>query len=241
MIEMSQEIKNISKALVGAQADVGVALKNQANAHFKSQYADLPAVLEVATPALARHGLALVQCPVEGDGTAMTLTTLLIHESGEWMLFPSASMPLQAQTAHGYGSALSYLRRYTTQACLKISVGLGEYSEDDDANEATAQAPKAKPKQKKSKAAFEAKHITLAKAVAKKDPAKVEAELVFAIKELEFMISSSEEVGTIEAKHIALAKTVVGKRGGGAKNKTPIERVQAASLYLGNLLKAATP
>jgi hypothetical protein len=226
MIEMSEEIKNISKALVGAQADVGKALKNQENAHFKSQYADLSAVLEVAKPALAKHGLALTQFPGEGEGT-VTMSTLILHESGEWILLPPASIPLQANTAHGYGSAISYLRRYTTQACLGISIGL---SDDDDGNEATAQAPKAKPKKKKSKAAF-----------AKKDPVKVEAELVFALNELEFMISSCEEDGTIEARHIALAKTVVTKRGGGAKNKTPIERVQAASLYLGNLLKAATP
>jgi hypothetical protein len=225
MIEMSESIGSISKALVGAQADVGKALLTQENEHFKSRYADLPAVLEVATPALAKHGLALVQCPGEGDGT-MVLTSLLIHESGEWMLLPVASMPLQAQTAHGWASASTYLRRYVTQGVLKISVGL----EDDDANEATAQAPKAKTPAKKARAAF-----------VKADPAKVEAKLVLALNELDFMISSCEEDGTIEAKHIALAKTVVTKRGGGAKNKTPIERVQAASLYLGNLLNAATP
>jgi hypothetical protein len=224
MIEMSESIGSISKALVGAQADVGKALKNQENAHFKSQYADLPAVLEVATPALAKHGLALVQCPGEGDGT-MTLTTLLIHESGEWMLLPVASMPLQAQTAHGWASASTYLRRYITQGILKISVGL----EDDDANEATAQAPKAKPK-KQSKAAF-----------TKKDPAKEKAELDAALGELTQLIDACEADGTVDAKHIDLAKTVVKKRGGGAKNKTPIERVQAATRYLGNLINAVTP
>ena len=225
MIEMSESIGSISKALVGAQADVGKALKNQENAHFKSQYADLPAVLEVATPALAKHGLALVQCPGEGEGT-LTLTTLLIHESGEWMLFPPASMPLQAQTAHGYGSATSYLRRYTTQACLKISVGL---SDDDDANEATAQAPKAKPK-KQSKAAF-----------TKKDPAKEKAELDAALGELNELVLACEASGDIEAKHIDLAKTVIKKRGGGAKNKTPIQRVQDGHSYLSGLLAEATP
>ena len=225
MIEMSESIGSISKALVGAQADVGKALKNQENAHFKSQYADLPAVLEVATPALAKHGLALVQCPGEGEGT-LTLTTLLIHESGEWMLLPPASMPLQAQTAHGYGSATSYLRRFVTQACLKISVGL---SDDDDANEATAQAPKAKPK-KQSKAAF-----------VPRDPAKEKAELDAALGDLTQLIDACEADGTVDAKHIDLAKTVVKKRGGGAKNKTPVERVEAATRYLGNLINAVTP
>jgi hypothetical protein len=224
MIEMSESIGSISKALVGAQADVGKALKNQENAHFKSQYADLPAVLEVATPALAKHGLALVQCPGEGDGTAMTLTSLLIHESGEWMLLPLASMPLQAQTAHGWASASTYLRRYITQGILKISVGL----EDDDANEATAQAPKAKAPAKKARAAF-----------VKPDPAKVEAELEAAIEELQGTIAACEENGEVEDRHIKLALAVVEKRGSGAKGKTPIERVRGATAYLTKLLMAA--
>ena len=117
-LEMSESIVNVSKALVAAQADVGTALKNQENSHFKSQYADLNSVLEVAKPALALHGLGLIQCPGQSEGTA-----------------------------------ISYLRRYTAQAALGISVG----SEDDDGNKATAEAPKrrsrangsAKPQQSK--------------------------------------------------------------------------------------------
>ena len=142
-VRMSDSIKNISKALVGAQADVGKALKNQKNTHFKSQYADLSAVLEVSKPALAKHGLALAQFPGEAEGR-LTMSTMLLHESGEWIQLPPASIPIQAQTAHGFGSAISYLRRYTTQAILAISVGLDE----DDGNEATAQSPKRKPKKK---------------------------------------------------------------------------------------------
>ena len=141
-LQMSPSIENVSKARVGAQADVGKALLNKENEHFKSQYADLSAVLEVSKPALAKHGLALTQFPGEGEGT-VTMTTLLLHESGEWILLPPASIPLQAHTAHGYGSAISYLRRYTTQAALGISIGV---SDDDDGNEATAQAPRRHPR-----------------------------------------------------------------------------------------------
>ena len=218
MFQTSETISHISKALVGAQADVGMALKNQENAHFKSQYADLPAVLEVATPALAKHGLALVQCPGEGEGT-LTLTTLLLHESGEWMLLPPASMPLQAQTAHGYGSAISYLRRYTTQAALKISVGL---SDDDDANEASAQAPHPNAPKKKAKAAFK--------------PVVDDAELDKALADLSTAIIECEANGGIEARHVALARSVVEKRGKGAKGKSPLDRVTGATTYLAKLL-----
>lgn len=221
MIEMSEKVGSISKALVGAQADVGLALKNQENSHFKSQYADLSAVLSVAKPTLAKHGLALTQFPGQGEGT-VTLSTLLLHESGEWILFPPASIPLQAHTAHGYGSAISYLRRYTTQACLGISIG----SEDDDGNEATANAPRerAPQKAKAARAAFA--------------PA-TDAALQTAIDELKSLVAECEKRGTIEARHITLAKTVVKKRGAGAKGKEPLERVNSASLYLTNLINEA--
>lgn len=221
MIEMSEKVGSISKALVGAQADVGLALKNQENSHFKSQYADLSAVLSVAKPALAKHGLALTQFPGQGEGT-VTLSTLLLHESGEWILFPPASIPLQAHTAHGYGSAISYLRRYTTQACLGISIG----TDDDDGNEATANAPRerAPQKAKAARAAFA--------------PA-TDAALQTAIDELKSLVAECEKRGTIEARHITLAKTVVKKRGAGAKGKEPLERVNSAVLYLNNLINEA--
>ena len=222
MIEMSDKISEISKALVGAQADVGLALKNQENSHFKSQYADLSAVLSVAKPALAKHGLALTQFPGQGDGT-VTLSTLLLHESGEWILLPPASIPLQAHTAHGYGSAISYLRRYTTQACLGISIGI---SDDDDGNEATANAPKARAPQK-------------AKAARAAFAPATDAALQTAIDELKSLVAECEKRGTIEARHITLAKTVVKKRGAGAKGKEPLERVNSAVLYLNNLINEA--
>lgn len=200
-IEFSAEIGKISKALVGAQAAVGIAVKNQENSHFKSAYADLPAVLEVATPALAKHGLALIQAP--GSGTdSLTLTTLLLHESGEWMLLPLAAIPLQAATAHGFGSALSYLRRYATQACLKISVG---QSDDDDANIATAQAPAPVPKSTSAKQ--KSNHLDTA------------------LRELGEMLSRCETAGLMAPRHLELAKTVLAQGG-------PLDRVEAAIAYL---------
>jgi len=226
-LQMSDGIENVSKALVGAQADVGKALKNQENSHFKSQYADLSAVLEVSKPALAKHGLALTQFPGQGEGT-VTMSTLLVHESGEWILLPPASIPLQAHTAHGYGSAISYLRRYTTQAALGISVGL---SDDDDGNEATANAPKKAPKKraapKKATPAFEPKK----KAVV--DPKILKAELA----KLKKLIDAAEENGNVEAKAIDLAKSVLEKDGDGDPDRSPLEFTAEAIEYQESALK----
>ena len=201
-VRMSDSIKNISKALVGAQADVGKALKNQKNTHFKSQYADLSAVLEVSKPALAKHGLALAQFPGEAEGR-LTMSTMLIHESGEWIQLPPASIPIQAQTAHGFGSAISYLRRYTTQAILAISVGL----DDDDGNEATAQAPKRKPKKKATASQLKKARVEL-------------LEILETVKD--------DTTSTIDSEHILGAEALLTDK------ESSLERLQSAKKYLEN-------
>ena len=201
-VRMSDSIKNISKALVGAQADVGKALKNQKNTHFKSQYADLSDVLEVSKPALAKHGLALAQFPGEAEGR-LTMSTMLIHESGEWIQLPPASIPIQAQTAHGFGSAISYLRRYTTQAILAISVGL----DDDDGNEATAQAPKRKPKKKATASQLKKARVEL-------------LEILETVKD--------DTTSTIDSEHILGAEALLTDK------ESSLERLQSAKKYLEN-------
>ena len=201
-VRMSDSIKNISKALVGAQADVGKALKNQKNTHFKSQYADLSAVLEVSKPALAKHGLALAQFPGEAEGR-LTMSTMLIHESGEWIQLPPASIPIQAQTARGFGSAISYLRRYTTQAILAISVGL----DDDDGNEATAQAPKRKPKKKATASQLKKARVEL-------------LEILETVKD--------DTTSTIDSEHILGAEALLTDK------ESSLERLQSAKKYLEN-------
>ena len=223
---MSDGIENISKALVGAQADVGTALMNQKNSHFRSQYADLSAVLEVSKPALAKHGLALTQFPGEAEGR-VTMTTMLIHESGEWILLPPAAMPPPAQTAHGYGSAISYLRRYTTQAALGITIGL---SDDDDGNVATFEAPKKAPKKrapKKATPAFEPKEEKV------DDPVLLKSELSV----LKKLIDAAEENGNVDAKAIDLAKNVLEKGGKGDRDRSALEFTSAAIDYLESAIK----
>ena len=61
--------------------------------------------------------------------------TMLIHESGQELSFGRLFVPATKQDAQGYGSALSYAKRYSLQA------GLGIASEDDDGNAAVKSAP----------------------------------------------------------------------------------------------------
>jgi hypothetical protein len=96
----------------------------------------------------ARNGLALVQ-GVESDDMSVTVTTRLLHKSGEW-LESSLRLPMDKKTAQGVGSATTYGRRYGAAAMAGIT------QDDDDGNgasgkPATPEAPKATGKGSKAK------------------------------------------------------------------------------------------
>jgi hypothetical protein len=131
-------MQKIATALVKAQKAFGPALKTSTNPHFKSKYADLAACVEAVIDALNDNGIALIQQSHESsDG--VTIETLFIHESGETISGGKFHVPASKQDPQGYGSAMTYARRYALQAACGIA------PEDDDGNRA-AQAPKAAPK-----------------------------------------------------------------------------------------------
>lgn len=127
--------KNIAAALAAAQADMGPAMKLANNPHFKSKYADLSAVTEACLPALNAHGIAVIQPPYD-DETGRYVKTILIHgESGE-MLECRVPLIIGKDDMPGYGSAVTYARRYGLMSMACIA------PEDDDGNAAALAAPK---------------------------------------------------------------------------------------------------
>jgi hypothetical protein len=105
------------------------AKKDSVNPHFKSKYADLTSVWEACREPLHKNGLAVVQAPEPCD-TGIQLRTMLLHKSGEW-IDSVLVIPAAQQSPQGYGSAMSYARRYALAAML------GVVSEDDDAEAAS--------------------------------------------------------------------------------------------------------
>jgi len=132
---MESVIKNLAAALVKAQAEIDGAVRSSVNPHFKSKYADLGAVMDAIKPALAKHGLGFVQELSERDN-GVYVETVIIHESGETYRTGKLPMPASKQDAHGYGSAISYAKRYSLMAAFGVP------AEDDDGNAAVASAPK---------------------------------------------------------------------------------------------------
>jgi hypothetical protein len=120
-------MKNIATALVKAQQAFGPALKSSTNPHFKSRYADLSACVEAVIEGLNGAGIALIQRTSE-DTTGVTVETVFIHESGEMLECGKLHVPAAKQDPQGYGSALTYARRYSLMAACGIA------PEDDDGN-----------------------------------------------------------------------------------------------------------
>ena len=129
VIRTSESIQKISAALAKALPEVQNATKDATNPHFRSDYASLQAVLATTKPVLAEHGLVVIQGP-GWDGEHCTLTTRILHESGEW-IETVAGTPVSKADPQGVGSAITYLRRYS----LAAMAGIGQ--EDDDGNAAS--------------------------------------------------------------------------------------------------------
>lgn len=127
-----------SAAFVRAQAGFGAALKTSTNPHFRSRYADLSACVEAVIDSLHKNGFALMQKTHECE-SGVAVETILMHESGEQISGGILRVPASKQDPQGYGSALTYARRYSLMAVCGIA------PEDDDGNAAS----KPKPAEKK--------------------------------------------------------------------------------------------
>jgi hypothetical protein len=119
-IAMAAAFAEIEGATKGALGQVG---------QQKYKYADLTSVIEAIKPALIKNGLFFVQRPIPSE-RGVTINTVLHHTSGEWMDLGELFVPANKSDAQGYGSALTYARRYALVTAFGVPV------EDDDGNAA---------------------------------------------------------------------------------------------------------
>ena len=130
-MKTSDSIKELAAALAKAQAAMGGAHKDSKNPAFNSTYADLSAVVDAIKPHLTANGIAYVQFPVSNDKDEVGVETILMHASGEYIQSDPFFIPVAKANAHGFGSALTYTRRYS------LAAACGLKSEDDDGNAAS--------------------------------------------------------------------------------------------------------
>lgn len=120
----SDSIKELAAALAKAQGEIKGAAKDSANPYFKSRYADLASVWDACREPLAKNGLAVSQFP-SADGPHVTVETVLMHESGEWMS-RELTVTAKEDSPQAIGSAVTYARRYSLAAVVGVA------PEDDD-------------------------------------------------------------------------------------------------------------
>ncbi len=135
-MEHSPEIKELATALATAQGQMGlIALDSHARIEstrtgrtYEYDYSSLSAVLAACQKPLADNGLAIIQSP-SSVGEGLKLTTMILHSSGQWVKDELTLHPVDA-SPQSVGSAISYGRRYTITAMLRLT------SADDDGAEA---------------------------------------------------------------------------------------------------------
>ena len=133
----SEAIDQLATALAFAQSEMKNAKLNKVNPHFKSKYADLAEIRDTVTPALSKHGIAVVNGTDATEG-GLHVVTRLIHKSGQWI---ESRFPIAYDKPQTMGSAITYGKRYNLAAVANIAA-----DEDDDANAANEKAVE-KPKQ----------------------------------------------------------------------------------------------
>lgn len=145
---MSDNITEISTALIQFQSKFEQPALNKTNPYFKSRYIDLSGILKAIQPLLSECGLSVIQ-PIVGDN----VITILMHKSGQWIK-GVCSLGTSCKTQQDRGSAITYTRRYSLCSMLSIAADT-----DDDGNAASDSDRKAAIENDRKKAAIESEVI----------------------------------------------------------------------------------
>jgi hypothetical protein len=128
----SDQVEAVFAALAKAQGEIRNAVKDSANPHFRSKYADLAAIVDACRKPLSENGIAVIQIP-HNAGRDIGVTTILGHSSGQWISGRIAVAPAKWD-AQSLGSVTTYLRRYSLAAMTGVA------PEDDDGEGAVGRA-----------------------------------------------------------------------------------------------------
>ena len=138
---MADENNKLVGALIKAYGEITSAEFDKVNPHFKSKYASLESVIKAVKPHLLKYGILYRQVSKYTENGICIET--IFHGHGEELGTGEIFLPVDKRTAQGFGSALTYARRYS----LSLACGIGS-EEDDDGNQAEKEVGK-KPVPKK--------------------------------------------------------------------------------------------
>lgn len=127
----SDSTKELWGAFAKFRAQVKQPQKTANNPYFNSKYVTLEGVMQSIDAALPGTGLAYCQL-VENCENVVSVSTLITHSSGEWMLVGPLTLTPTKRDPQGQGSAITYAKRYQLSAAFGISSDI-----DDDGNAGT--------------------------------------------------------------------------------------------------------
>ena len=137
-MKTSESISEIAKALNEVRKNIKQPEKSANNPFFKSKYVMLEGVVDAIDKALPK-GFTYTQ-EVTSDGNQISVSTILLHESGQYIQFDPLNVPVTKNDAQAFGSAETYARRYTLSAVFGVTSDV-----DDDGNSASKSAPHEAP------------------------------------------------------------------------------------------------
>ena len=151
-METSETKAELFKAFANFKKKLKQPLKDANNPFFKSKYVPLENVVQVVDEAMIDTGLSYTQGIADLEEGYLRVDTIVLHESGEYMVIKGSKVKPVKNDPQSAGSATTYARRYS------LSTAFGIASDpDDDGNGASQQAknnqqsknaqqPKAQPK-----------------------------------------------------------------------------------------------
>ena len=147
-MEKSESIQNLTKAVIQFQKnmnplelDAEAEVITDKGGKYKFKYATLENIIESTRPLLVECGLALIQTVGEGG----SVTTLLAHQTGEWVQDTVLIAPVKS-SPQAIGSSITYAKRYSMAAILRV---IAESDEDGNIAEGNSVQVNKFPKTRK--------------------------------------------------------------------------------------------
>lgn len=141
-METSETKAELFKAFANFKKKLKQPLKDADNPFFKSKYVPLENVVQVVDEAMIDTGLAYIQEIEDLDDGYMRVDTIVLHESGEYMVIKGSKVKPVKNDPQSAGSATTYARRYS------LSTAFGIASDPDDDGNGASQQEKGKTQQK---------------------------------------------------------------------------------------------
>lgn len=134
-MKTSENVENITKAMIAAAVDIQSVPKTKQALRYK--YATLDNIIDMLRGTLPKHGLWFIQMPqMDIEKNIMILTTRVLHTSGEWfedyISFGKTELKGgDSNDTQRLGASITYFRRYALSAIFGIAA-------DDDTDSTPA-------------------------------------------------------------------------------------------------------